>query len=152
VGWVPGLGRIWSDLVGLDWIRLDLDKRARVGVSVEVGFPGVFYPSTRQRCVLSGAYKNFTRQDTRQKASGYPSGKLCRRCARRVGHLWTHRCEKQLLFSCHPPLKQREQVVGRRNFCPTCYQPIEQAGNSCRHKHGSHFQRYRRMAQLLFPN
>jgi hypothetical protein len=33
------------------------------------GFPGWFYPSTRQRCVFGSTYKSSTRQITRQKAS-----------------------------------------------------------------------------------
>ena len=45
------------------------------------GFQGVIYPSTRQRCVFARAYKNFTRQITRQEASGYPSGGLGERPA-----------------------------------------------------------------------
>src|SRR2546430_17100895 len=52
----------------------DKGVEMRVGVRVGVGFPGVFYPSTRQPCVIAGTYKNFTRQITRQKASGDPSG------------------------------------------------------------------------------
>jgi len=38
------------------------------------GFEGWFYPSTRQRCVISVTYKSPTRQITRQEPSGYPSG------------------------------------------------------------------------------
>ena len=43
-------------------------------------FQGWFYPSTRQHCVLSGTYKNFTRQITRQEASGDPSEFQFARC------------------------------------------------------------------------
>ena len=50
------------------------DKRVRVGVGVRVGggvgFPGVFYPSGRQRCGFAGTYKSSTRQVSRQEASG----------------------------------------------------------------------------------
>src|SRR5215510_14370172 len=41
------------------------------------GFQGVFYPSTRQRCVFRTTYKSWTRPVTRQEASAtvrfYPS-------------------------------------------------------------------------------
>jgi hypothetical protein len=69
----------WGTPVGLGWTQSDWVGPGRTGLTAKagqtglVGFPGVFYPSTRQHCVVSGTYKNFTRQITRQEASGDPS-------------------------------------------------------------------------------